>query len=308
MNRWMKAVVKAVEERMPPVFCVHYACDSFVGARQSSAGVTAIAVRVVGLNQTKVFSLAMMAEREGVPVNAILLKRETLEKKLLEEFHCYVERMNGKYPDAYWCHWAMRDATFGWPMLEHRLRALLQISLCLREEQLIDIHASLAGHYGREFIARPQLLQLAELNGMAHGDLLTGPVEAEALLRGDYVAISRSTAKKAEIIGQVVVSWVEGRLLTGCSRVKKRSKRWTAVRADSLPRELIGVDEAARLCGVSRATWYRLLNGAKIPLPHKIGGRRLWDAKELRLWIDSSCPGQKRWRLERRLFGLGEKS
>jgi len=182
----------------------------------------------------------------------------------------------------------------------------LKTPLHINEEQLVDIHASLASQFGREFIARPQLLQLAEMNGLAHSDLLTGTVEVEALQRGDYLAISRSTAKKAEIISQLLVKYVEGRLMTAGSKQRRR-KRWSVLKQDALPRELIGADEASRLCGLSRATWYRLLAGAKIPLPHKIGRRSLWDAKELRLWIDSQCPGQKIWRAERRLHGLGRK-
>lgn len=306
MHPWISAVLKTLEQRRPPLFCVHYACDSLVSARNQTSMVSAIAVRILGLDQTKVFSLGLMAEREGLAPADIAQQRTSLEKSLLEEFNCFLERMNAKYPDAWWFHWAMRDVTFGWPMLEHRVRTLLKTPLHINEEQLVDIHASLVSQYGREFIARPQLLQLAEMNGLAHSDLLTGPVEVEALQRGDYLAISRSTAKKAEIISQVLVKYVEGRLMTAGSKQRRR-KRWSVLKHDALPRELIGADEASRLCGLSRATWYRLLAGAKIPLPHKIGRRSLWDAKELRLWIDSQCPGQKIWRAERRLHGLGPK-
>ena len=94
-----------------------------------------------------------------------------------------------------------------------------------------------------------------------YGD--AGPVEVEALERGDYLAISRSTAKKAEIIGQVVVKYVEGRLMTAGSKQRRR-KRWSVLKQDALPRELIGSDEASRL-----------LAEAKIPQPHKIGRRTL---------------------------------
>lgn len=307
MYPWITEVRRCVERRQPPAFCVHYACDSLISARNQTSMVSAIAVRSLGLDQTKVFSLGLMAEREGMAALDIPKHKTALEKALLDEFNCFLHRMNTKYPDAWWFHWAMRDVTFGWPMLEHRTQTLLKVPLEINEERLVDIHASLANDFGREFVARPQLLQLAELNGLAHGDLLTGPVEAEALQRGDYLAISRSTAKKAEIIGQVVVKYVYGELMTAGSQHRRR-KRWAVIKEDALPRELIGASEASRLCGVSRATWYRLLAGAKIPLPHKIGRRTLWDAKELRLWIDSSCPGRKRWEVERKLFGLGRRS
>ncbi|MFT3883361.1 MAG: hypothetical protein QM703_27365 [Gemmatales bacterium] len=306
MYPWIVDVRKCVERRQPPLFCVHYACNSLISATNQTSMVTAIAVRILGLDQTRVFSLGLMAEREGIAATDIQQHKIALEKALLDEFNCFLHRMNTKYTDAWWFHWAMRDVTFGWPILEHRVQTLLKVPLNINEERLVDIHASLAHDFGREFVARPQLLQLAELNGLAHADLLTGPVEVEALQRGDYLMISRSTAKKAEIIGQVVVKYALDRLITAGSKNRRR-KRWSVVKEDALPRELIGAGEASRLCGVSRATWYRLLAGAKIPLPHKIGRRSLWDAKELRLWIDSSCPSLKRWVVERRLFGLGQR-
>lgn len=307
MHPWINSVRQSLIKRTPPVFCVHYACDWLHSVHRSTSIVTAVSVRLLGFDQTKVYSLGLMAEREGIARDEIAAHRDKLERAMLEEFWCFLERMHQKYPSALWFHWAMRDTTFGWPMLEHRAQKLLQRSLPLDAEQLIDLHATLVAERGREFVARPQLLQLAELNGLSHADLLTGQVEAESLGRGDYFAISRSTARKAETIGHLLVHFVEGSLRTNRPRLARRRQRWTAITAESLPRELIGVDEASRLCGLSRASWYRLLAGAKIPQPIRIGRRTLWDAKELRLWIDSECPVQKVWRVQRRLHGLGRR-
>lgn len=306
MYPWIPIVRQAMIKRNPPVFCVHYATDFQDSAPCSTANVTAVSIRLLGLDQTKAFSLALMAEREGIPPANISKERQQLERALLEEFWFFLERMNHKYPGAWWFHWAMRDTTFGWPMLEHRAQTLLQRPLPLEAEQLVDLHSVLAVEHGREFVSRPQLLKLAELNGLTHADLLDGSSEANASRQGNYLSISRSTARKAETIGHLLMRYVQGTLLTSAGR-KPRRRRWSAIESPPMPRELISSVEASRLCGVSRATWYRLLAGAKIPQPHKIGRRTLWDAKELRLWIDSSCPGQKRWRVERRLFGLGER-
>ena len=307
MFSWLDSVRQALVKRTAPVFCVHYACDWLHSIARPSPGVTAVSVRLLGLDQTRVFSLGLMAERESIPRNAITTRRHDLEKLLLDELSCFLDRMHAKYPAAWWFHWAMRDTTFGWPMLEHRFQTLLARNLPLEPEQLVDLHALLVAERGREFVARPQLLQLAEMNGLAHRDLLTGQVEAEMLAHGDYDAITRSTSRKAETIGHLLVKYLEGALLSTHTRQRRSRRRWSAIEQASLPRELIGVDEAAHLCGVSRATWYRLLAAAKIPKPHKIGHRTLWDAKELRLWIDSQCPVQKRWLLERKLFGLGSR-
>lgn len=308
MQPWTTPVGRALAQRQQPIFCVHYACESLHTTAQQTPCVTAVSIRLLGLDQTKSFSLGLMAEREGINSDEVPAAREMLESKLLEEFGCFLERMQQKYPEAWWFHWAMRDMTFGWPMLEHRTRTLLKKPICIEEDRLVDLHAALVEEFGRDFIARPQLLQLAELNGLAHADLLSGGREVEAYERGDYRSIARSTAKKAEIIGEVLIRYLDRTLLTlGSRQRQRRRKRWAVVSEEALPRELIGADEASRLCGLSRATWYRLLSGAKIPLPHKIGRRSLWDAKELRLWIDSQCPAQKVWREQRKLHGLGVK-
>lgn len=296
MQVWMQAVETALERRKPPVFCVHYASESLRQAR--SPRVVAIAVRLVGMDQTRLFSLPLMAEREGIAFSAIAQQQLRLERLLLEEFHCFVERMQTKYPTAWWFHWAMRDATFGWPLLQHRMELHELPDLPLDESCLIDMHASLVKEFGRRFASKPQLLSLAEMNGLSLAEVMTGDAELEALQRGDYQVVSRSTAKKAELIAQILELYAEGRLVTGKRRIKKRN-RWCSLLPALPPRELLNVEEASRLCGVSRATWYRMMAGCKVPEPQRFGKRVLWDAKELRQWIDAKCPVLRDWRVLR---------
>lgn len=290
---WMRSVETALERRKPPVFCVHYASESLRQAR--SPRVLAIAIRPVGMDQTRLFSLPLMAEREGIESSALAQHQYRLEKLLLEEFHCFVERMQKKYPETWWFHWAMRDATFGWPLLQHRCEMHGLPNLPLDESCLIDMHASLVKEFGRQFAGKPQLLRLAEMNDLSLADVMTGDAELEALQRGDFQAISRSTAKKAELIAQLLELYAEGRLVTGKRRIKKR-KRWCSLLPGMTQRELLNSHEASRLCGVSRATWYRMIAGCKVPEPHRFGKRALWDAKELRQWIDARCPVLRDWR------------
>ena len=82
MHPWISAVLKTLEQRRPPLFCVHYACDSLVSARNQTSMVSAIAVRILGMDQTKVFSLGLMAEREGLAPADIAQQRTSLEKSL----------------------------------------------------------------------------------------------------------------------------------------------------------------------------------------------------------------------------------
>ena len=158
MHPWISPVGRSLERRRPPVFCVHYACSSLHSIVQQTPSVTGVSIRVLRLDQTRSFSLSMMAKREGIDRADIPQAGEQLERSLLEEFNCFLERMLKKYPEAWWFHWAMRDTTFGWPMLEHRMQTLHKKPLCMEEEQLVDLHAVLANDFGREFISPPQLL------------------------------------------------------------------------------------------------------------------------------------------------------
>ena len=57
---------------------------------------------------------------------------------------------------------------------------------------------------------------------------------------------------------------------------------------------LVPAPEAARLCGISEATWYRLKAAGKLPLPLRLG-RVLWRVEELRRWCAAGCPDQRTW-------------
>jgi predicted DNA-binding transcriptional regulator AlpA len=50
---------------------------------------------------------------------------------------------------------------------------------------------------------------------------------------------------------------------------------------------------AARLCGISEASWFRLKAAGKTPAPVKLGGRVLYRIEELRLWVSWGCPPRK---------------
>ena len=56
---------------------------------------------------------------------------------------------------------------------------------------------------------------------------------------------------------------------------------------------LLGADQAARLCGVSRRTWWSLHAAGKTPLPVRLGRRTLWRAAELDGWIAAGCPARE---------------
>jgi predicted DNA-binding transcriptional regulator AlpA len=66
---------------------------------------------------------------------------------------------------------------------------------------------------------------------------------------------------------------------------------------------LVPAPEAARLCGISEASWYRLKSASKLPLPVRLGGRVLWRVDELRAWIAAGCPDRREWEARRAVAG-----
>lgn len=302
MQSWISAAIRAAETGKSPLFCVHYA--SHQPATASSATVAVLAVHMLGTQQTRLFSQLLMAERSGISSAEMPAHAPLLEKELLDEWHCFLDRMLSKYPGSYWLHWAMRDVAFGWPLLDHRSQLLLKRALPIAEDRLIDLHATLALEYGAHFVEKPQLLTLARLNQLNHNDVMTGQEEMAALAHNNFAAVGRSTTRKAVILGELALRYARHELVIASAGKRLRRPRRII---HNQHRELLNVSEAASFCGVSRATWYRMLSGLRVPLPVKIGRRVLWNARELRCWIESQCPAGTRWNRERRLHGFPDR-
>ena len=59
---------------------------------------------------------------------------------------------------------------------------------------------------------------------------------------------------------------------------------------------LVDAAEAARLCGVSRATWFSWQASGRIPPPALRAGRVVrWGRLELERWVAARCPAADRW-------------
>ena len=58
---------------------------------------------------------------------------------------------------------------------------------------------------------------------------------------------------------------------------------------------LVDARTAAKLCGVSRATWWSMHSQGRVPLPVRIGRRTLWRTAELSDWTAAGCPPRDRW-------------
>ena len=62
---------------------------------------------------------------------------------------------------------------------------------------------------------------------------------------------------------------------------------------------LVGADDAARLCGISRTMWLSMDRAAQTPRPVRLGRRRLWCVDELRAWAWAGCPGRRTWEVRK---------
>jgi predicted DNA-binding transcriptional regulator AlpA len=63
---------------------------------------------------------------------------------------------------------------------------------------------------------------------------------------------------------------------------------------------LLAAAAAARLCGVSEATWYRMAAAARTPAPIRLSrGCVRWRLDELREWIAGGCPARREWEARR---------
>ena len=52
----------------------------------------------------------------------------------------------------------------------------------------------------------------------------------------------------------------------------------------------VGAEDAARLCGVSRACWWKLTSSGRCPAPVRIGRRCVWAVDRLKAWLAAGAP------------------
>lgn len=58
---------------------------------------------------------------------------------------------------------------------------------------------------------------------------------------------------------------------------------------------LIDANEAARMCSMHRASWYKSIAGGKAPAGIRIGNMVRWRRHEIEAWIDAGCPSRAKW-------------
>jgi hypothetical protein len=175
-------------------YTIHYSSQGFGGR------VTSIAVLSLLSKQTKSFSMHLVAEKKGVPLDDVE-RHDELEKAMLGEYFAFLDQQkNGKF-----IHWNMRNVLFGFHALEHRYEVLGgdQVQL-LRDDQKIDLSVQLRRKYGDHYIGHPQMEKLLEKNGIKPKQFLPGAEEAKAFGEGKLIEMHHSTASKVEAFATIV--------------------------------------------------------------------------------------------------------
>ena len=59
---------------------------------------------------------------------------------------------------------------------------------------------------------------------------------------------------------------------------------------------LVDVAEVAKICGLSRSAFYKLVSSGRAPKPIKLGRASRWRRQEIIDWIAAGCPHRDRRR------------
>jgi hypothetical protein len=109
----------------------------------------------------------------------------------------------GSHKGMKYLHWNMRDINYGFAALEHRQRVLKGIPVIIEDDKKIDLARLLIDIYGVGYIGHPRLESLLVRNSIKPRDFLTGPQEAEAFEKRNFVGLHQSTLRKVDVIANL---------------------------------------------------------------------------------------------------------
>ena len=179
---------------------IHYSCESFYNRPNgASPRITSIAVRRLDSGQTLSFSIHQVAEERGIPFDQIEAHYDDLELKVLDAFYQHV----GSHKGVKYLHWNMRNINYGFAALEYRSRVLAGTPVVIDDDKKIDLARLLIDIYGVGDIGHPRLETLLAKNSIQPRDFLTGPQEAEAFEKRNFVGLHQSTLRKVDVIANL---------------------------------------------------------------------------------------------------------
>ncbi len=197
------------------VYAVHYACQSFYQDSQvASPRVGAISLRQLSTGQVTSFSIAQVAELNGLEPPDIPALVDRIERKLLDG---YFEFIRGN-KHARYLHWNMRDQQFGFAALEHRVTVLGGAPADIPESHRFDLATLVEDVYGADYVSgRGKLKSLAESNELITAGFLPGREEAAAMDAGRYRDLANSTQAKVRVVADIALKAHDRTLKTDAS-------------------------------------------------------------------------------------------
>lgn len=191
------------------ILVIHYSCESFYQKGDNfSPRITSVCVKKFSENQSVCFSISDYAERASIPLSQIDSDYDSLERRLLDELFDFI----GVNQDKYWVHWNMRGSVYGFQAIYHRYRILGGSPIILNESRLFDLAEVLKSIYGKDYAPHPRLEKLCELNNLSMKDFLAGAAEADAFERKDFAVLKMSTARKVDLLSDILSLAFSGRL------------------------------------------------------------------------------------------------
>jgi hypothetical protein len=182
------------------IWVIHYSCESFYDRPNgASPRITSIAVRRLDSGQTHSFSIHQVAEEGNVPFDQIEDHYDGLERQMLDAFYQHV----GSHKGMKYLHWNMRDINYGFAAIEHRHRVLKGTPIIIEDDRKIDLARLFIDTYGVGYTGHPRLETLLVRNSIKPRDFLTGPQEAEAFEKRNFVGLHQSTLRKVDVLANL---------------------------------------------------------------------------------------------------------
>ncbi|MBO2724802.1 hypothetical protein [Lactiplantibacillus plantarum] len=203
-----KKQLKDIERYKDRYLIIHYACESFFSTQGRSPHITAIAIKDIASNQTKLFAIHQIAETQHIDFHAIQSDYDNLEKEILKEFFAFVKQNISKT----WIHWNMRDANYGFSAIEQRYKVLGGNPEIIRDSDKIDLSNLFIKLYGKGYIANPRIQSLMDKNKINPKNFLIGMDEAAAFDNKEYVKLSFSAARKVDVFNDFLTQATDNTL------------------------------------------------------------------------------------------------
>lgn len=231
-----KRILKNVKLHPEEYIIIHYSCQSLYDDNEGlSPRITSIVVMILCNRQTISFATHAIAEELGILRDKVIENYDLIERELLEAFYKFVTENKEKK----WIHWNMNNITYGFEHIEHRYRKLtLKSAPVVLVENRINLDSLFRSKYGNDYVQKPRMAQLMDINGGRHRHFLTGPEEVNAFKSLEFIKMHNSTLCKVNFFEEVIELSIKGKLNTKSKQLMVIFDRMTESRA---PRIIGGI-------------------------------------------------------------------